>query len=167
MSPDEEGRAVRQAAKAERAARRAAALLDPPANLPADADGWETHAACRDHPADRWRFHADTSFDDIAVPLGICAACPVRAECATAAIDRDEWGIWGGLTREQRAELRRNWLYPCRDCGARVIESSYPWYCPDCRHARARATANAAASVQHGYPSRPEYYSAMYGRVTA
>jgi hypothetical protein len=36
----------------------------------------------------------------------VCANCPVRVDCLEYAIAADEWGIWGGLDREQRRALR-------------------------------------------------------------
>lgn len=35
----------------------------------------------------------------------MCATCPVKAACLAAATD-DDHGIWGGLTREERAATR-------------------------------------------------------------
>jgi WhiB family transcriptional regulator, redox-sensing transcriptional regulator len=38
----------------------------------------------------------------------VCAACPVRAECLEYALKHGvEDGIWGGLSPEERAALRR------------------------------------------------------------
>lgn len=38
----------------------------------------------------------------------ICAACPVRPECAEYAIRNDErFGIWGGLSAKERSLLRQ------------------------------------------------------------
>jgi len=37
----------------------------------------------------------------------ICAGCPVRAECLAYAIEADEeFGIWGGLNRNERLKVR-------------------------------------------------------------
>jgi WhiB family redox-sensing transcriptional regulator len=39
----------------------------------------------------------------------ICALCPVREECLQYALSNDEqFGIWGGLSEEERRALRRN-----------------------------------------------------------
>jgi WhiB family redox-sensing transcriptional regulator len=36
----------------------------------------------------------------------ICAGCPVKAECADYAIRaREPYGVWGGLTEEEREAL--------------------------------------------------------------
>jgi WhiB family transcriptional regulator, redox-sensing transcriptional regulator len=38
----------------------------------------------------------------------VCAACPVRAECAAYALERGErFGIWGGLSERERRAIRR------------------------------------------------------------
>ena len=36
----------------------------------------------------------------------ICGKCPVRRECLKHAIDHNEFGIWGGLTRDERDKGR-------------------------------------------------------------
>ena len=36
----------------------------------------------------------------------VCANCPVQMDCLEYAIAADEWGIWGGLDRDQRRTLR-------------------------------------------------------------
>jgi WhiB family redox-sensing transcriptional regulator len=38
----------------------------------------------------------------------VCASCPVRIECLEHAVAADErYGIWGGLTYDERQQLRR------------------------------------------------------------
>jgi WhiB family transcriptional regulator, redox-sensing transcriptional regulator len=38
----------------------------------------------------------------------ICAGCPVRRECLAYAIEADdEFGIWGGLDRDEQRNLKR------------------------------------------------------------
>ncbi len=37
----------------------------------------------------------------------ICAACAVRGDCLGYAINADEFGVWGGLDRQERRELLR------------------------------------------------------------
>lgn len=36
----------------------------------------------------------------------ICIGCPVRERCLMYAIDHDEYGVWGGLTKHERHTLR-------------------------------------------------------------
>ena len=39
----------------------------------------------------------------------VCARCPVRRQCLQWALENDErYGIWGGLTEDQRQKLRRS-----------------------------------------------------------
>jgi WhiB family redox-sensing transcriptional regulator len=46
--------------------------------------------------------------DKIEQAKTICSVCPVRAECLTWAIkNRQYFGIWGGMTEEERKEDRR------------------------------------------------------------
>jgi WhiB family redox-sensing transcriptional regulator len=45
----------------------------------------------------------------------VCRACPVRAECLEYALTHDErFGVWGGLTAQERAKLRRHRALPTR-----------------------------------------------------
>lgn len=37
----------------------------------------------------------------------VCAGCPVRSECYQYALEFEEWNVWGGTTRAQRARERR------------------------------------------------------------
>jgi WhiB family redox-sensing transcriptional regulator len=89
-----------------------------------DLDGdqdWRDHAACR-KPANTtragWRLH-----DSIWYPAGdgghyeqaqrICAICPVKAPCLEYALQFEaakpgsRWGVFGGLTADQRRRLAR------------------------------------------------------------
>ena len=45
----------------------------------------------------------------------VCQACPVRAECLEYALRHDErFGVWGGMTEQQRRRLRRHRGLPSR-----------------------------------------------------
>ncbi|MGO9657371.1 MAG: WhiB family transcriptional regulator [Acidimicrobiales bacterium] len=70
--------------------------------------GWTERAACRDAPgsdffSDLYRSHKAA---EIAAAKAICAKCPVRKQCLSAGLD-EEFGIWGGLTAEERRQLPR------------------------------------------------------------
>lgn len=41
----------------------------------------------------------------------VCNGCPYLAECRQFAIENDEWGVWGGTTREQRKVIRKELGY--------------------------------------------------------
>jgi WhiB family redox-sensing transcriptional regulator len=63
---------------------------------------WMNRAACRSHLG-RWWFTASTRRRAIR----ICGHCPVRDDCLAYALNGDEqYGVWGGLTAEERRALR-------------------------------------------------------------
>ena len=39
--------------------------------------------------------------------LQVCQDCPCKTECAEWGIQKERWGIWGGLTAGQRVLIRR------------------------------------------------------------
>ena len=43
---------------------------------------------------------------DIRRAKRVCYDCPVLLECSRYAITNEEWGVWGGLTEEERQKLR-------------------------------------------------------------
>jgi WhiB family transcriptional regulator, redox-sensing transcriptional regulator len=43
----------------------------------------------------------------VAKVKSVCAACPLRAKCLEWAIAREEFGVWGGTTARERAQIRR------------------------------------------------------------
>ena len=39
--------------------------------------------------------------------VNVCKICPHLAECAEWGINRERYGIWGGITANQRRDIRR------------------------------------------------------------
>lgn len=73
------------------------------------ADDWTLLRACAGRS-----FDPDLMFpedgDEVGVKAAkrICRECPVRTQCLTDALSRKEkYGVWGGLTRHERAALSR------------------------------------------------------------
>lgn len=67
---------------------------------------WMDAAACRDGDPDMW-FPAPS--DEIATEAAraVCRACPVVTTCRDYAIPQPGLeGIWGGLTPDQRQQIR-------------------------------------------------------------
>jgi hypothetical protein len=76
---------------------------------------WQNYAACADYPhvADLW--FAESLPDPQDRKHGviytkhaqqICSGCPVMNECGDYAItNHEQFGIWGGLTAEQRRNI--------------------------------------------------------------
>lgn len=78
----------------------------------ADLWEWQYQGACRNLDTEQF-FHPEGERggtrrrrDDAA--KAICAQCPVIAECRKYALAAQEpYGVWGGLTQEERRELIR------------------------------------------------------------
>lgn len=75
--------------------------------------GWEHQAKCRSHDPEKW--YPVSSKEPPGSPAqearAICGRCPVRRECAQAAVDAGRsYGIWAGFRLDgedhQREELR-------------------------------------------------------------
>jgi len=68
---------------------------------------WMDRAAC----AGRGEvFFDDLSKTKVAAARAICRTCPVIQACRSFAIPREEFGVWGGLTANQRLRIRRGHL---------------------------------------------------------
>ncbi|MGW5745505.1 WhiB family transcriptional regulator [Amycolatopsis sp. NPDC003861] len=69
----------------------------------ADPKRWHQLARCRLYPTLNWH---STASEEAAVCRRICDSCTVRAPClAEALTERDPWGIWGGLTPDEREQV--------------------------------------------------------------
>ncbi|MET3984612.1 WhiB family transcriptional regulator [Streptomyces sp. PvR034] len=72
---------------------------------------WQDDAACRDLGPNRF-FHpagerGDERDDRDEAAKRVCAVCPVRRACLEHALRTHEtFGVWGGLTEDERRELR-------------------------------------------------------------
>ncbi|WP_329560779.1 WhiB family transcriptional regulator [Kitasatospora sp. NBC_01266] len=73
---------------------------------------WQSHAACREAdsglffhpPGERNPAHDDRD----AAAKAVCARCPVRVACLDHALrTREPYGVWGGLSEEERAAALR------------------------------------------------------------
>jgi WhiB family redox-sensing transcriptional regulator len=78
---------------------------------------WRTLGACLNEP---W---PDIFFDEkepkfVHDAKLVCATCPVIIECRTWAINNHEpYGVWGGLTTQERRNERQNRLRRARTNG--------------------------------------------------
>ena len=85
---------------------------------------WRQDAECRDLDPNLFFPVGVTgpAVDQIAAAKGICAACPVRAECLEFAITTNqEFGIWGGTSEDERRVLRRKWRASQRQARALAV----------------------------------------------
>lgn len=68
---------------------------------------WARYAYCAKTGVDMFPNEMDTRGQQLA--RDTCAACPVVSECLTSALDRHEsYGIWGGLSADERHSLIRH-----------------------------------------------------------
>ena len=72
-----------------------------------EATAWIDRGACTD-PFAPTMFPSDGDSYGIEAAKGTCAICAVRSECLEGALARGEqWGVWGGMTAEERKTFRR------------------------------------------------------------
>ena len=73
-------------------------------------------AACLGHDPVLWAepdgvqhqgIRADADPEQVRAAKAICATCEDRIECGTWAIENEEVGIWGGMTRRERDHIKR------------------------------------------------------------
>lgn len=76
---------------------------DPDLFFPADPD----RSSRRDGPAGPQL--GQTRFSPAAAAVRVCRGCPVRTQCLEFALSaRLDYGVWGGLTEQERRSLRRS-----------------------------------------------------------
>lgn len=70
---------------------------------------WTAHAACADPQHDQNWWYADNHrAAERKTAINICHDCPVEMVCLEVALANDEpWGVWGGMTVDERKRLRR------------------------------------------------------------
>lgn len=76
------------------------------------AEPWMVEGLCRQVDPDLW-FADKGDWPSTVKAKKVCFRCPVRIECADFAMaNREQYGVWGGLTPEQRKMLRRQGRIP-------------------------------------------------------
>jgi WhiB family redox-sensing transcriptional regulator len=69
---------------------------------------WREQAACK-HAAPELFFPIGTTgaaIEEIEAAKRVCATCPVQSQCLEFALfSRQEFGIWGGTTEDERRAL--------------------------------------------------------------
>ena len=68
--------------------------------------GWRERAACSGQPAHIWFPPGADAEEHATEAKQVCGGCPVSADCLEQALaDREQHGIWGGLTTDERNDL--------------------------------------------------------------
>lgn len=89
----------------------------------ADIWDWQLQGACRGEDPSLF-FHPEGERgalreERIQAARSICASCPVRAMCAEHALAvREPYGIWGGLSEDDREEIYRRQRRAAREARA-------------------------------------------------
>lgn len=84
---------------------------------PSGEHEWAQWAECA-KPDAAPMFPADADEAGITAAKGNCRVCPVLIECLEGALAKGEqWGIWGGLTTDERNTIRRNVTRQARKTG--------------------------------------------------
>lgn len=111
---------------------------------------WRHLAACAGHNTNYWFPHQKRNHTPITPAarkaIQICQTCPVQQQCLTHSLKQPEThGIWGGLTFEQRRDLKTNGKKPIITHGT---SSGYEQHlrhgqpaCHQCKRAHADYTA--------------------------
>ncbi len=79
--------------------------MDPP------RDGWQARAACRDEDPELFFpvGNLGPAARQEAEAKAVCARCPVAAQCLAYAMRTgQDYGIWGGMTPDERRALARH-----------------------------------------------------------
>lgn len=75
---------------------------------PSEDGEWTEWAECA-KPDAAPHFPSDADAAGIQAAKNNCRACPVVFECLQSALSNGEqWGVWGGLTPDERNTIRRN-----------------------------------------------------------
>lgn len=75
-----------------------------------EVNEWLQYGVCT-VPGAPSMFPSDGDRHGIELAKSVCAVCPVAAECLVTALARGEqWGIWGGMTTNERKSFRRKQL---------------------------------------------------------
>ena len=84
---------------------------------------WRTGAACRDTNPDLFFPVGQTgpAIEHIANAKAVCNTCAVQVECLEYALmTNQDAGIWGGLTEDERRQIRRARRKAQREAAARA-----------------------------------------------
>ena len=81
------------------------------AKMGAAEPGWRSRSACRGLPSDMFVSAELMTDDEEFAAKRVCAACAVVDDCLSYSIvNAVRFGVWGGLTGDERRPLRQRWL---------------------------------------------------------
>lgn len=81
------------------------------ARMGAAEPGWRSRSACRGLPSDMFVSAELMTRAEEVTAKAVCAGCAVIDDCLSYSIvNAVRFGVWGGLTGDERRPLRRQWL---------------------------------------------------------
>ena len=92
-------------------------------NVPNEPTVWRSGAACRDTKPDLFFPVGQTgpAIEHIANAKKVCDSCAVQIECLEYALmTNQDAGIWGGLTEDERRQIRRERRRKAREAAKRA-----------------------------------------------
>ena len=103
---------------------------------------WRAKAACRDKDPELFFPVGNTgaAYQQIEEAKAVCRTCKVIDACLKCALDTNQdYGVWGGLSEDERRALKRRAPPGRQVCGVAVRRSadglSPPWAAPVARKA--------------------------------
>ena len=106
---------------------------------------WRAKAACRDKDPELFFPVGNTgaAYQQIEEAKAVCRTCKVIDACLKCALDTNQdYGVWGGLSEDERRALKRRAMRPALPYAIPVLEVSYL-----ARHA-------VSCRAPHGYHHR-------------
>ncbi len=74
------------------------------------ADDWRSRGVCRDQDPEQWFPVGNTgpAYEQTERAKAACRTCPVKDECLSWALSHAEFGVWGGMSEEERRAVKRH-----------------------------------------------------------
>jgi len=109
---------------------------------PVRKHGWRDRALCAQIGGDIW--FPEKGGDSGVAAKRVCRACPVTAECLAYALEMgEEYGVWGGMSPQQRRRLNGGPVrYERRTDGEK--------HCGHCRKAKPVGEFGTNAAMEDG-----------------
>ncbi|MDP8936973.1 MAG: WhiB family transcriptional regulator [Actinomycetota bacterium] len=88
-----------------------------------ETERWRRGAACRNMDTELFFPRGETGapLEQTVTAKAVCAGCPVRMPCLEFAMEsHQEYGIFGGLTEQERRSLARRRARARRELAARI-----------------------------------------------
>lgn len=70
---------------------------------------WRANGECQKEPGRSMNWYPEPGdARGRALCKAVCRKCPVKSECLAYALDRYEYGVWGGTSERERKRMRKS-----------------------------------------------------------